>query len=183
MKLQISGGKYKRTKINIPKDLSNFRPTKVMVREAVCNVLQGRISAAETLELCAGSGMFSMEMISRGARNALAVEQNPKLCTFVKEQINKYTWKEQIEILCEDAVAFLNKIEKKFDIIFFDPPYYVNELTEITINLRNICSKNGVIVFEFASDDDFAKKFIIENCDDCNFRKYGKSSVAFIGGG
>jgi 16S rRNA (guanine966-N2)-methyltransferase len=180
MKLQIGGGKYKRTNINIPEDLSDFRPTKSMVRQALCNVLQDRIRDADTLELCAGSCAFSMEMISRGAKKAFAVEQNSKLCDFIRKEINKHTWKEQIEILCEDAMIFVNKTNEKFDMVFFDPPYYINEITEIVKKLPSVCKKGAVIVFEFASDDNFAKKIVFDYYKNFNIRKYGKSSLAFI---
>jgi len=183
MKLKISGGKYKRTQICIPEDLCDFRPTKSIVRQAVCNVLQDEIRDAQTLELCAGSCVFSMEMISRGAKKAFAVEQNPKLCKSVKEQIGRCFWSGQIEILCLDAAVFADKTDEKFDIIFFDPPYYANEFAKIAEKMRNICRKDAILVFEFASGDDFAKDFIPKNYNDYNIRKYGKTSVAFIRGG
>lgn len=183
MKLKISGGKYKRTQICIPEDSCGFRPTKSIVRQAVCNVLQDKIRDAQTLELCAGSCVFSMEMISRGAKKAFAVEQNSKLCEIVKERIDKYFWSKQIEILCEDAAVFAKKTGEKFDIIFFDPPYYTDELEKIARNLQNICRKDAVLVFEFASGDEFAKDFIPKNYNDYDFRKYGKTSVAFVKGG
>jgi 16S rRNA (guanine(966)-N(2))-methyltransferase RsmD len=183
MKLKISGGKYKRTQICIPEDSCVFRPTKSIVRQAVCNVLQDKIQDAQTLELCAGSCVFSMEMISRGAKKAFAVEQNPKLCKLVKEQTNKYVWNKQIEILCENAEIFVNKTDEKFDIVFFDPPYYTNELIKIAENLQNICRENALLVFEFASGDEFTKDFIPKNYNNYNLRKYGKTSVAFVKGG
>jgi len=182
MKLKISGGKYKRTQICIPEDSCDFRPTKSIVRQAVCNVLQDKIRDIQTLELCAGSCVFSMEMISRGAKKAFAVEQNPKLCKSVKEQIDKYFWSKQIEILCADAAEFADKTDEKFDIIFFDPPYYTSEFAKITEKMQNICRKNAILVFEFASGDEFANDFISKNYNDYNIRKYGKTSVAFVKG-
>lgn len=180
MKLRVCGGKYKRLQINIPESLDGFRPTKNMVREAICNVLTDKIYDADVLELCAGSCIFSLEMISRGAKRALAVEKDSKLCAFLKERINKLFREEQIEILCEDAAVFTDRTSEKFDIIFFDPPYYTNELAEVAVKLPNICKKYAIIVFEFASDDNFVKDIIAKNYSDYKIRKYGKSSLAFI---
>jgi 16S rRNA G966 N2-methylase RsmD len=124
-------------------------------------------------------------MISRGAKKAVAVEQNPKVCAFVKEQIKKYVWNEQIEVLCEDvSVFFAKERNEKYDIVLFDPPYYENSLTSVVVTkLKNICNDGAVFVFEFASGDSFAEDFILQNYDNYDIRKYGKTSVAFVKGG
>lgn len=176
MKLQICGGKFKRTQINIPDNLSDFRPAKSMVREAICNILQTKIADSSVLDLCAGSSIFAMEMISRGAKKATTVEQNSTLCNFVKKQIEKYPWSKDLEILCGNAENFVENCDKKFDIIYFDPPYKKDELSALIKKLPDLLNENGIIVFEFASDD----KFVKENFSNFEFRKYGKSSVLFI---
>ena len=179
MKLRICGGKYKRTQISIPDALSGFRPTKNIVREAVCNILQDRINNADVLELCAGSCLFSMEMISRGAAKAVAVERNKDLCAFVKKQIAAadYQWKDKLNVLCEDVAVFAERTAQKFDIIYFDPPYYEDELSALAIKLSAMCKDDGgVVVFEFASGDRFVEKHYA----DYGLRRYGKSSVLFI---
>ena len=176
MKLQISGGKFKRTQVNIPDDLSNFRPAKGIVREAICNILQTKIMQSEVLELCGGSCVFSMETISRGAKKATAVEREAALCNCVKKQIQKYSWSAYLDIFCADAADFIENCDKNFDIIYFDPPYYENELSALAKKLPFLCKDGGVIVFEFASDD----KFVKENYADYDFRKYGKTSVLFM---
>jgi 16S rRNA (guanine966-N2)-methyltransferase len=177
MKLQICGGKFKRTQINIPDNLSGFRPAKSMVREAICNILQRKIEDSVVLDLCAGSGIFAMEMISRGAKRAVAVEQNSALCNYVKKQIEKHSWSKDLEILCADAKHFVENCGEKFDIIYFDPPYKENALSALLTKLPDLLNVDGIIVFEFASDD----KFVRENYGNYDFRKYGKSSVLFIG--
>jgi 16S rRNA (guanine966-N2)-methyltransferase len=176
MKLQIIGGKFKRTQISIPDNISNFRPAKSVVREAIFNVLQTKIAQSEVLELCAGSCVFSMEAISRGAKNALAVEQNLILCDCVQRQAQKFSWSKNLEIFCENAINFVENCDKKFDVIYFDPPYYENELSSLAKKLPFLCKNGGIIVFEFASDD----KFVKENYASCDFRKYGKTSVLFM---
>jgi len=175
MKLQICGGKFKRTQINIPDNFS-ARPAKNIVREAICNVLQTRIAGSETLDLCAGTCLFSMEMISRGAKKAVAVEQNAELCGLIKKQIEKHPWSKNLEILCGNVEDFIEKCAEKFDIIYFDPPYHKNELSALLSKLPNLCKDGGIIVFEFASGD----KYVEENYAEYGFRKYGKSSVLFI---
>lgn len=176
MKLQICGGKYKRTQINIPDNLSDFRPAKSMVREAICNILQTKIQDSIVLDLCAGSCIFAMEMVSRGAKRAVAVEQNSVLCNYIKKQIEKYPWKSNIEILCGNVESFIEKSSDRFDIIYFDPPYKQNALSALVMKLGKLLNENGIIIFEFASDD----KFVEENFSEFNFRKYGKSSVLLI---
>jgi len=176
MKLQICGGKFKRAQINIPDNLSDFRPAKSMVREAICNILQTKIADAVVLDLCAGSSIFAMEMISRGAKKAVAVEQSSGLCNYIKKQIGKYPWSENLDILTGNAENYVENCNKKFDIIYFDPPYHKDELSALVMKLGNLLEDNGIIVFEFASGD----KFVEKNLTGFDFRKYGKSSVLFI---
>ena len=176
MKLQICGGKYKRTQINIPDNIEGLRPAKSMVREAICNILQTKIAGSTVLDLCAGTCAFSMEMISRGAKRAVAVEQNSVLCNLIKKEIKKHSWSENIEVLCTNAESFVEKCEEKFDIIYFDPPYYENKLSALVVKLADLCKENAVIIFEFASGD----KFVEENYSKYGFRKYGKSSILLI---
>jgi 16S rRNA (guanine966-N2)-methyltransferase len=176
VKLRISSGKYRGTQINIPDSFSDFRPAKGIVREAIFNVLQGRFEESSVLDLCAGTCVFSMEAISRGAKYALAVEQNFALCEHIKKNVKKHSWSQNLEILCADVKDFVEKCERKFDIIYFDPPYYENELSVLAKKMTDLCVDGGVVAFEFAGDD----KFVIENYADYDFRKYGKSSVLFM---
>lgn len=178
--LSISGGKYKRTQIKIPDNLSDFRPTKAITREAICNILQRKIAGSEVLELCAGSAVFSMEMISRGALSAVAVEKNAALSEFVIKQAKKFEWSGQLEILSGFAADFVRNCNKKFDIIYFDPPYYDNDLNSLTKEMPTLLKSCGILIFEFATDDSFALQIAQEI--NGNIRKYGKSSLAFAGG-
>ncbi|MCL2844225.1 MAG: RsmD family RNA methyltransferase [Chitinivibrionia bacterium] len=178
MVLSVSGGKYKRTQIKIPDNLSDFRPTKAITREAICNILQGKIAGSTVLELCAGSAVFSMEMISRGALNAKAIEKNAALCEFVQKQTKKYQWSEQLEILSGDATDFARGANKKFDIIYFDPPYYKDELNALTKELPTLLNDGGTLIFEFATDDSFAFQIATEM--NGNIRKYGKTTVLLL---
>ena len=111
-----------------------------------------------------------------GAKRAVAVEQNSALCNHIKKEIKKHSWSENIEILCANAVSFVEKCEEKFDIIYFDPPYYENELSALVSKLSGLCKDGAVIIFEFASGD----KFVEENYSKYGFRKYGKSSILLI---
>ena len=176
--LSVSGGKYKRTQIKIPDNLSDFRPTKAITREAICNILQRKITGAQVLEICAGSAVFSMEMISRGAKSAVATEKNAALSEFIKKQIKKFEWSAQLEILSQTAADFVRNCSKKFDIIYFDPPYYEDDLSALSKEMLPLLKESGVLIFEFATDDKFALQIATET--NGNIRKYGKSSLVFV---
>ena len=181
MILSICGGKYKRSQIKIPDNLSDFRPTKAVTREAVCNVLQRKTPKSEVLELCAGSAVFSMEAVSRGAKSAVAVEKNAELCDFMRKQLKKFPWSEQLEILNGDVSDFVQTCQKKFDIIYFDPPYFEDGLSALVKDLPRLLKEGGTLAFEFAAGDNFASQTLLEMGANGNVRKYGKSSIAFIG--
>jgi 16S rRNA G966 N2-methylase RsmD len=79
-------------------------------------------------------------------------------------------------MLCASAADFIEKCDRKFDIIYFDPPYRENELSALARKLPALCNPKGIVVFEFSSGD----KFVEKNYSGCDFRKYGKTSVLFI---
>jgi 16S rRNA G966 N2-methylase RsmD len=82
-----------------------------------------------------------------------------------------------VEILSLDAKK-LPKNEKFFDLIFLDPPYE-DDYSTIIKNLleKNWIQKNSLIVIEFQTTKE-PKNF--EKLKLLDFRKYGKSSFAFL---
>src|SRR6202789_1122551 len=72
--VRIIGGGCRGRRVNFP-DSPGLRPTPDRVRETLFNWLQHSIAGARCLDLFAGSGALGLEALSRGARDALFVEQ------------------------------------------------------------------------------------------------------------
>ncbi len=101
------------------------RPTTDKTKETLFNILQPDIPGCRFLDLFSGSGAIAIEALSRGAAHAVLVEQNPKACACILENLRFTKLIDRAELQkCRVQLA-LQRMEwqKPFDIIFMDPPY------------------------------------------------------------
>lgn len=122
--MRITGGVWRNQLIKTPKGLAT-RPTPSMVREAVFNMTQEVIHDASVLDLFAGSGIMSIEALSRGAKEATLIENNLQARRCI-EQNCKEKGITTATLLPLDALIALKKIYKnnhRFNWIYADPPY------------------------------------------------------------
>lgn len=95
-----------------------------MMREAIFNKLvhnQG-IEDRTALDLFTGSGIVSLEFISRGASKVIAVDRDEKNISALK-QIQNANQLENLSIQRADVFKFLKNCGELFDYIYADPPY------------------------------------------------------------
>ncbi|MBQ2981763.1 MAG: 16S rRNA (guanine(966)-N(2))-methyltransferase RsmD [Lachnospiraceae bacterium] len=102
------------------------RPTTDRIKETLFNMLSNNIYEARFLDLFSGSGGIGIEALSRGASEAVMVENNPKAAMCISENLEKTKLKENGRVLVCDVLAAIDKLDgenKPFDYIFMDPPY------------------------------------------------------------
>ena len=101
-----------------------IRPTQDKVRKALFDIL-GDIQGLSFLELFAGSGSVGFEAISRGAGTVAFVENNRQCQQALERTIAflKLTNCAVYPAEAETAIKRFHRDNKKFDIIFLDPPY------------------------------------------------------------
>ncbi len=180
MDVQISAGKFKGKKLRIPDTATDFRPTKQIVREAVCSSLQMSTVGAKVLELCAGSGVFSFEMLSRGAEHATMVELSSDRIALIRKTVHELNVSADVTVLSGDLTEIIKSISSTYDIIFFDPPYKQNNLTSLIPQACSLLASHGVLVFEHATDDTFASQFPTPDGLENRSKKYGQSTVRYF---
>ncbi len=120
-RVRIIGGLYRRRLLRFPA-APGLRPTPDRVRETLFNWLGQELAGLHTLELYAGTGALSLEALSRGATRAVAVERNAKLVRTLDDN-TKDLGAAGLETHCADAMAFLARESRQFDVIFLDPPF------------------------------------------------------------
>ena len=179
MDVQITAGKFKGKKLRIPEFATDFRPTKQMVREALCSALQMETVGANVLELCAGSGVFSLEMLSRGANHATIVESSFERVALIRQAVEELQLSSNTTIIACDVEKAIASFSSKFDIIFFDPPYKDDRLTALIPNVSDLLSPFGTLVFECATDDLFALDLEVQGFQ-CRSKKYGQTSLRYF---
>ena len=148
--MRIIAGKYKGTTLFSPKDRS-VRPTTDRAKENLFNLISSDVEGAAVLDLFAGSGALGIEALSRGASSAIFADssgESLKICTKNLEKIGEKS--ECVKGDFIDVITRLSGREKKFDLIFMDPPYKFNYPEEALKEIKKtgILKKGGKIVIE-----------------------------------
>jgi 16S rRNA (guanine966-N2)-methyltransferase len=92
------------------------------VRETLFNWLQPVVAGSRCLDLCAGTGALGLEAASRGAREVILVERNRQVAAALRQTVLRLG-AQGVEIVCQEALAFLSGPAQPFDIVFLDPPF------------------------------------------------------------
>ncbi len=120
--MRITAGSLRGRNIHVP-DINGLRPTPAKVRQALFNIL-GSIEGWQVLDLFAGSGLMSLESISRGAETATSIEQHRKACEYLQKVRHEWQLEKTWRILPGEVEKTLAKLaDNHFDLIFADPPY------------------------------------------------------------
>ena len=79
---------------------------------------------AEVLDVFAGCGSLGFEALSRGAKSVTFVDNHKASMSSIKVNADRLNVSGRIQMISRDAVAALSQLsQKKFDLIFIDPPY------------------------------------------------------------
>lgn len=123
-RIRIIGGHLRGSKIDVPQS-QGLRPTPDRVRETLFNWLQPVVDGARCLDLFAGSGANGIEAMSRGASELALIERDPHLAQGLRDVAARLKL-EHTEIVCADALAWLKRSGRPFDLVFTDPPFAHN---------------------------------------------------------
>jgi len=155
--MRIITGIYKGRHFDIPRTFK-ARPTTDFAKENIFNVLNGYIDFedATALDLFAGTGSISLELLSRGCASVVSVEADRDHANFIRQCMKKLNTEKNI-LIRGDVFRFLKSCHQQFDFIFADPPYDLLELPtvpELVLN-NDLLKKNGIFVFEHGKQHDF----------------------------
>jgi 16S rRNA (guanine(966)-N(2))-methyltransferase RsmD len=150
--MHILAGKY-RNRYLVKSPSPKVRPTARRLREALFEVIGDKIVGASFLDLCAGTGTVGLEALSRGASHVTFVERSPRFASLLQQNLHRcLVLKREAEVVVEDGEPYLQrsaKQEKKWDIVFLDPPYeadYTPLLNQLAEN--RLLRDGGLIVTE-----------------------------------
>lgn len=120
-RIRIIGGSCRGRKVTFPA-VPGLRPTPDRVRETLFNWLGQDLAGMATLDLFAGSGVLSLESLSRGARLAVAVDRDPRAVAALRSNAAALDL-DKLEVLRMEASAYLRQEARSFDVLFLDPPF------------------------------------------------------------
>lgn len=175
--MRIIGGKYSKRIIKPPKHLP-VRPTTDLAKESLFNILYNKIdlSGKSALDLFAGTGSLSYEFASRGCDKVIAVDSNFKCLQFIKSTAKDFGI-ESIRTTRSEVFRFIKNCNQKFDIIFADPPYQMDNIEEISkmVLEKKLLNSNGWLIVEHPKEIDLSEQnFFVEH------RKYGHVNFSFF---
>lgn len=180
--MRIIGGLYKRRRFDVPKSF-NARPTTDFAKENLFNVLQHYLDLEETtvLDLFSGTGSIAAELVSRGCRSVIAVEQRREHALFIRSVAKTLGEEKRLKVLQSDVFRYLATAGKgalpNFDFIFADPPYKIKELGQLPRMILDagLLKPDGLLVVEHPGTYDFSMlpEFV-------SHREYGSVNFSFF---
>lgn len=170
--MRIIAGKYGSRIIQAPRGFRTH-PMGERPRSALFNTL-GDIAGYKVLDAFAGSGALAIEAVSRGAAFAIATERDPAAYQVLKANVEKLKASNVQAIKASCSAWSANNVDKKFDIIFCDPPY--NDLQLSTVfALKKHLKPNGLMVLSYPGREpvpDANGVVVVDN------RNYGDAALA-----
>jgi 16S rRNA (guanine(966)-N(2))-methyltransferase RsmD len=175
--MRIIGGVYAKRIIRPPKNLP-VRPTTDLAKESLFNILRNKITFEnkKALDLFAGSGSLSYEFSSRGCDQVISVDSNFKCIQFIKKTANDFGMS-SIKPLRSEVFRFIKTTKLKFDIIFADPPYQMDNINEISIEIfkNELLNPDGWLIIEHPKEITLnEQEYFFER------RKYGHVNFSFF---
>jgi len=175
--VRIIRGSHRGKQIVAPRSLP-VRPTTDYAKEGLFNILEHTFDfeSLEVLDLFAGTGSISYEFASRGCKTVTAVDSNKQSTRFITQIAGELSFK-NLKVICADVFKFLMSNKKPYSLIFADPPYLLENLSELPGLILNmpLLRHEGWLVLEHSSIYDFSgNPYFIEH------RKYGEVNFSFF---
>jgi 16S rRNA (guanine966-N2)-methyltransferase len=173
----------------LPPKGSETRPITDRVKESIFDVLfkYNLIEGRYVADLFCGTGSFGLEAISRGAKEAVFVDQDRRAIDVLRKNIEKARFESQSKVVCANAfkIGASIGIGKKCSLVFVDPPYDLSRevgqksrLAELLEILPQQITEDGLVVVRTEKNvkvlDSYGPLRIIDN------RVWGKMSVSFL---
>lgn len=147
--IRIIAGEYRHRQIKDP-SREKTRPTQDRIREALFSALKSEISDRTVLDLFAGSGALAFEALSRGAKSAVMVDVSPVCLKAMRETADSLDLGERAVLIKSDALDYLKRTDRKFGLVFLDPPYqssYNRQCIDLLQSL-SLLTDDAIIVIE-----------------------------------
>lgn len=146
--MRVTGGTGKGRKLRVPAGL-RVRPTSDKVKQALFNILGEKVKDAVFLDLYAGAGGVGIEALSRGAVRVLFIDDSRDSLQAVRKNIEQTGFGGRTQVIAMRAETFLKKTEERFDVVFLDPPYTLEQgpLLEL-VSDSGILKPGAVVVAE-----------------------------------
>lgn len=175
--MRVISGIYKHRRFDVPRSFK-ARPTTDFAKENLFNVLQGYLDfeGVKALDLFAGTGSISLELVSRGCSRVVSVEKDRQHYSFIRSVMEQVGATPCLPV-CGDVFKFVSRTTDSFDFIFADPPYALKDLGSLPdiVLSGSLLAPDGLFVLEHGKDYDFTHhpRFL-------EHRSYGSVNFSFF---
>jgi 16S rRNA (guanine966-N2)-methyltransferase len=179
--MRITGGKARGRILGSLKG-NKIRPTSDRVREAIFSLIGQDTTGLRILDLFAGTGCLGIEAISRGAIEALFVDNSYQSIKLIEKNLSLCGFESVGSVLKKDlSKGFPNAnqlMKEKFDLVFIDPPYKMKITPQVVteLSLGDTLSSSAIVVAETLKADtmsDTLGKLYLDNS-----KTYGQTKIS-----
>jgi 16S rRNA (guanine966-N2)-methyltransferase len=159
-----------------------IRPTAAKVREAIFNILGESVAGARVLDLFAGTGALGIEALSRGAGQAVLVEDHAAALQVLRRNLEDLGLGERATVWPLPVQAALKKLAsrgERFGLAFLDPPYGGGAAAAA---LESLARKELLLPQAWVVVEHSRREALPEACGRLTrrqLRRYGDTQVAF----
>ena len=170
---------------------NNTRPTTDRVRESLFSTIYsifGDLENMIVLDAFAGSGVFALECVSRGAKEAVLIDSNKASITCIEKNVKSLDLdRETVRIINSDAFSIIDKYDLPLiDLVFFDPPYAYDLVKIIDLSCRlienNIVNNGCLFIYEISSKNEAEciKLILGSRLNIVKVKNYSNTSMIFF---
>lgn len=183
--MRIISGRAKGRRLKVPKGQS-LRPTAARVKEALFDILPYDLSGWKVLDLFAGTGNLSLEALSRGAAEVVLVDRSRNAVQAIRDNLGRLGFAEKASVWAAPVLKSLRALarkERKFNLIFLDPPYEKGIVRSAMRMLgeSDLLVKDGVVIVEHSVREEVEPNYGKLALRDQ--RHYGATALSFFGRG
>lgn len=157
--MRVVSGKYKGRRFDVPRSFK-ARPTTDFAKENLFNVLSNHFDFGEdevqALDLFAGTGSISLELLSRGCNVVISVEKNRAHYAFICQVAQELKAENWIPVQ-GDVFKFVKSTHRQYDLVFADPPYELTgleQLPELVLE-GSLLKPGGLFILEHGKKNNF----------------------------
>ena len=147
--MRVIAGRAKGCILKSPKT-TKTRPATGLVRGAIFSILESATDDwSLVLDLYSGSGSLGIEALSRGAGWVDFIEQAPRCCDIIRQNLEKTRLEDYAHIYCCSVAKAISFLDKEYGIILMDPPYSspsIDTTIEQLANSKLVGEKSIVVV-------------------------------------
>lgn len=156
------------------------RPITDRVKESLFGILGSFVAGARVLDLFAGTGSVGIEALSRGAREAVFVEQNRRAVATIRRNLAATHLGDRARVITGDVFTYLSRPPAEpFDLIYIAPPQYQRlwVRTLQAIDRPGFLAPGGLAVVQIYPKED--EPVPLQHLERTGERRYGSTLLVF----